>query len=404
MSGEVSQEGAVFGATRYVPRVSGPAFYVNAVTGNDANTGTRPSDPFLTIGAALAVATAGSVIVISAGTYDENGLDIAVDGVALLGEIGSILVDTTTGTQTLLISGDSCRVRGLHVAQGAQIGVKVTGESCWLENVICNEAPTVAFDIDGDYTVIRRCSAVLYTTAGFDIAGARCQIEGCNAFGDGSATRGVYLSAAGADYNLFIDVSTAGNATAGYETIATATNNTFRGCISGGADGPRVDAGTENTWSGFNYDTPTEKVTTVTADLSYNLFKITGIVDIVKIYGVVETVLAADVTAACLQLFPTGGAAIQLSSVGGVDISSAPVGSLILKQNVLAQALTLKSSALGFAVENAATWEFQRVTVGQKASTETHVRFTRAGAGASGVIRWYVEWEPVSKDGFLEVV
>jgi hypothetical protein len=401
---EAAVLGGVYEATRYIPRTTGPAWYVNAVTGNDLNGGSQPQVPFLTIGAALAVATAGSVIVISAGSYDENGLDISVDGVELLGEMGSILVDTTTGTQTLLISGDSCRVRGLHIAQAAQIGVKVTGAACWLEDVECNGGPTTAFDIDGDYTIMRRCSAVLHTATGFDISSARCWMEGCTAIGNGSATRGVYLSAVTADYNVLKDVATAGNATNGYYVVAGASFNTFNSCSSGGGDGNRLDLGTSTVWAQYSFDSVLHKSITITSALSYNLFKVTGVVKIRAIWGIISTAIGADVTNARLDLFPTGGAAIPLSSAAGVNISSAVTNSQLIKDGLANTALHLNDATLGFLNEVSGGDSEQSFDIGQKTGgVEMHIRFTRAGAGTGGVIDWHVDWCPCSDDGFLAV-
>jgi len=401
MSGELSQQGAVFGATRYIPRSTGPAFYVNSATGIDTNSGADPTQPFLTIGAALAVATAGSVIVISEGTYDENLLDISVDGVELLGEIGSILVDTTTGAQTLLISGNSCRVKGLQVAQAGQVGIRITGASCWIEDTIVSGA-TIAHSIEGANTVLIRTNAIGYTVAGVDISSSGNLVEYASVIGAGAATRGIYLSGAGADYNSFWNVASVGNATTGYEIVAGAAFNVFSACSSGGGDGPRVDDGTSTVWARYTYDSLIHKSITLDGSASYNLFQVTGVVQINGIWANVSTALAADVTAAQLDLFPVGGAAIDLTLAAGPDISAAVVNSLLLKQGLAGVALAYGDATLGFLNETAYVEPRQLFEVGQKTGgIVTYIRFTQTGAGASGVLDWHVEWEPLSTDGLL---
>jgi len=46
----------------------------------------------------------------------------------------------------------------------------------------------------------------------------------------------------------------------------------------------------------------------------------------------------------------------------------------------------------------------QSFVVTQKAATDTFIRCGWTGTGATGVIHWHVQWEPVSDLGFIVAV
>jgi hypothetical protein len=144
-----------------------------------------------------------------------------------------------------------------------------------------------------------------------------------------------------------------------------------------------------------------EASTTLDGSASQNIFQITGVVQINYIHGWVSTALAADVTAARLDLFPTAGAAINLTDPAGVDISSTVVGSFISKTATAATALTLSSASLGFLQETTRHLPALFVVGQETAGVDTFIRLTRAGAGASGVVNWSCEWQPISEGSLV---
>jgi len=160
---------------------------------------------------------------------------------------------------------------------------------------------------------------------------------------------------------------------------------------------------------GFNGPTNTATVfkneafksITITGATDYNLFKIVGNVIITFLSAHVETALAAGITGASLQLFPTAGAAIQLTSLAGSDISSLPVDSMINKGNVAAQPLEVSDATGGFVSEQTG-FIFARFVVGQQTGgIETHIRLHVGGAGASGCLHWHCVWEPKTDYGMV---
>jgi hypothetical protein len=229
---------------RHVKQFTGEIWYVDGTNGHDTNfDGKKPSTAFKTIGAAIAAAAAGDGITVRAGTYNEDGLDMNLDGLELWCEIGATITNDAPGT-CLTVSGASCLVRGLKVKQSGQIGIKITGADCLIEDTTAIDC-TISFDIDGTYTIIRWCHSQEASVTAYDISSKECLLYLCNAMGEGNATRGFYLSDAGADRCTLYDCLSGGNGTAGFEIVAGCTYNFFGNCESGSGDGRPVDAGTD---------------------------------------------------------------------------------------------------------------------------------------------------------------
>ena len=230
----------------HIEKFTGHIYFVDASGGDDANDGEHPDEAFATIGAAISAASAGDAITVKAGSYDENGLNMNKVGLELWGEIGATIIDTSGGTQTLLVSATSCRVRVMIVAQAGQIGIKVTGAGTWLEaNQVT--ASTVAYDIDAQTTIIK-AEAFGYTTTGFDLNAEFIVISEGAALGALAGTRGFYFSGTSADHCLLDDCSSVANDTAGFEAVSGADYNIITHSNSGGGDGAWVDNGEWNMW------------------------------------------------------------------------------------------------------------------------------------------------------------
>lgn len=387
-----------------IPKFGGDIWYVATGSGSDNNDGKRPARAKATIGAAIISSSAGDAINAKAGTYSENGLNLAADGLELWGEIGVII---TNGAGTCLtVSGDYCRVRGVKVKQAGQVGFAITGIGCVIEDCIAEDC-TIAYDIDGAENVLLRCEAINATTIGYDIATEENTLYLCNSIGTGTDTsRGFYLSHTNAHENLLEQCLSLGNDTAGYATLAGADNNVFAYCTSGGKDGARADAGARNTWPEFQYEGDLHTVLTFggSGPTSVNLFRVYGIIDITFIYGVVKTNLNADVDNISLDVFPDGGPLVPLTTL--VDSASAVVGSLFLKASEAANPLVLQSAATPFIQESTNKKEpFVTTIIGEEGDgTETYIRCTYSGTGTSGAIDWYIHYDPLSDNGYVSIV
>jgi len=397
---EVDDDGYLAGVgtlTTHAPQFGGTIWYVWAgvSTSGDGTVNT----PFATIGEALTAAVAGDAISVRAGAYTEN-VDLDLAGLELWGEIGALLVGTLT------MSGNSCYVRGMDIAPvGGAVGLLLSGDFSKIEDTNIVGTSAIAFSITGNYNILNHCLTANYTATGFDLTGTRIQLHRCVAHGADTATRGFYLSAATAGISYLENCTSLGNATAGYELATGVRSVTLYYCSSGSGDGRWVDADLASVWSGFTYDNILHNEITLAGAGSYNIFQITGLVQINYIYGIVTTLLAAATTNARLELFPLGGAPIDITLLAGTNISSAPVGSFIVKDRVNTVAISYYTSVVGIVGENPA-WPLptKSFALGQQPAVNTFIRLTVAGAGGVGVIHWHVDWEPLSDDGFLEVV
>lgn len=143
------------------------------------------------------------------------------------------------------------------------------------------------------------------------------------------------------------------------------------------------------------------------------LFRITGAVDVLKLYGVVTTVLGANHTAAFWRLNDqTAQVDISLST-GGADLSAAPVGTVVSRDDVAAGANVARvmSSATGTVADNfAATSGLAnvgtpfRVNAKSGANTDIEYVYATTDAPTSGVIQFFLEYVPLSASGAVATV
>ena len=411
-------------ALGFVPQSGGDRWYVSPA-GNDSNTGNSPTDPKLTIGAALTAAASGDIIVIRAGTYTEVGLDLGTEGaktgIELHFEIGAVL-DPASGT-ALTVSGDSSKIvcpdGSLKITPAAQAtGVAVTGAFCYLSDirVTCfiteeDDSADIGFDVTGAGCVLNNCRVSSPDVAAFKIQAHKTKMDDC-CTGGGEST-GPYASIGfwitnSCDKFRAKDCSSQGHGTNGWLVDAGCTNGSIKDCASGGGDGPKLNNGTDFTWPGFRFDHIAEKDITLTADgttVSYNLFKITGHVKINNIYGEVTTNLAGENTNSFLDVYSTNGSD-TLSKNTTCNLGALIIGSSISRLDKKDKILIVKSAAGPF-INDSVDVKEEGFRVGEDrtggAHVATYVRFTSTSASASsGVVHWHAEWGPVSDDGFLE--
>jgi hypothetical protein len=155
-------------------------------------------------------------------------------------------------------------------------------------------------------------------------------------------------------------------------------------------------------------------VQTVSKTLSANnttaavpIFRIIGAVDVVALWGVVTTALGSNNTAAYWRLNDQT-AQVNITVSTGTTLSSAPAGSIIVKKDLAANALVLKSSAAG-AISEPTTLEtsfFSPFVLVKKSSANTDIEFvyTTNQTPTSGVIQFFVEWRPLSEGASINAV
>ncbi len=112
----------------HIQNHTGEIHYVSTAAGDDGNSGHYPDSAFATIGAALAVAVAGEIIIIGAGTYDE-AITLTLAGLELRAEHGAIL-NTSAAASSVTITAEHCCLTGFDVRPLAgQIGYELASGS-----------------------------------------------------------------------------------------------------------------------------------------------------------------------------------------------------------------------------------------------------------------------------------
>ncbi len=392
------------GGAGHIPLFTGNIYYVDAAQSDDTGDGTTPETAKKTITAAEALVSVGDAITIRAGTYTES-VTVNVVGTELWGEIGATIVGTLT------VSANSCRVENIDIQPSGAVGIIVSGSSCIIENIRISGTPTTAFNITGSGNTLERCNAINYTLTGYDISDGMNHLHDCTGHGDDGARRGFYLSHSDADGCYLDNCTSIGNGTSSYHIITGITGVLLKSCTSGIGDGRWIDADEASEFTDFHFKCLLHNSLDITqvggGTWEYNIFKVTGVVKIKGIFGVVETTLTGSNTACYLQVFSANGTAV-ITKATGVAIGAALQGAFMGR-------IDNDGTAMFFADATAPIMadETNSISEGFRlgedrtggAHVATYIRFIHTTAGASsGDIDWHVDFEPISIDGWVEAV
>lgn len=134
------------------------------------------------------------------------------------------------------------------------------------------------------------------------------------------------------------------------------------------------------------------------------IFRVTGSIEVLRLYGIVTTVLSSNITAA---FFRTNDQTAQLdiTAAAGTTLSSFSVGSLIARNSVAAVALTGDNSSAAkvrdpvAATAPAVLMPFIMVQKTAAVQTDIEFRYTTTNTPATGAIQFFLEYRPISGDG-----
>ena len=393
----------------HIPHFGGEIFYVNK-SGDDANDGSTPHLAKLTIQDAIDSAAAGDAISIKAGTYVED-VTMNKPGLELWPEIGVVFDGTGT---CITISADSCKLgrpgdRFVASVAADQIGVLVTaaGTKAFINGAMAiGAANTCGFDIQGSGSELHYCRAtgVKATGKAFDIGVSQAKLFDCATTGD-TTSYGYYMGGATISRGLVVRCTSAGHQTSGFYLDSNVSLVTVLGCSSGGSDGRWADVDNANVFCDFFFDDVVYATSTLDANNTtkeYNLFKLTGSVEITALDAHVSTVLSDNHTNCYVDLYSTTAAA-SISLATGLTLSSAPVGSVLYRAGAVTSVLTYLSSSQP-RVGAAPLADYDDFVLVADESADTYIRFihTTTNAPSSGAIHWHVKWRPLTDDGYLE--
>lgn len=133
------------------------------------------------------------------------------------------------------------------------------------------------------------------------------------------------------------------------------------------------------------------------------LFSITGVVRILKLYGVVTTALGSNHTGGYFNLYDQSARVNLTLNTVGVTLSSFTAGATIAKTALAATLATVQNNTVGailepVAAEGLLSSEFVAVKK-TAATTEIDYTYTTTNTPTSGVIQFFVEYQPLSADG-----
>lgn len=135
------------------------------------------------------------------------------------------------------------------------------------------------------------------------------------------------------------------------------------------------------------------------------IFTITGAVMLTRLWGVVTTNLGSNHTAASWRLNDQT-AQVYLTAVGGTALSSIKAGSVIVKDKLVAVALTKLDNVAGVVSESATAGIaiFSPVVVVKKtaATTQIEYRYATTQTPTTGAIKFFASYYPLSDDGLIE--
>lgn len=144
------------------------------------------------------------------------------------------------------------------------------------------------------------------------------------------------------------------------------------------------------------------------ATVATSIFRITGTINMLGLYGVVTTALGSNHTAAYWKLYDQT-ASISITLATGETLSSASVGSVILADVLAATKLTYLSAAAGAMKQPARVTDIAfsgAIFVQKTGSINTDIQYvyTTTSTPTSGAIQFFIRWLPLSIDGNITVV
>jgi hypothetical protein len=136
------------------------------------------------------------------------------------------------------------------------------------------------------------------------------------------------------------------------------------------------------------------------------LFTLTGSVMLTRLWAEVTTDLGSNHTAASFRINDQG-AQIYLTAVGGTTLSSIKAGSLIVKDGLVAAAVTKIDNANGAILEPAVVNQpsFTPVILTKKTGAVTQIEYRYITNNTSlGAMRFNAAYYPLTSDGALDPV
>jgi hypothetical protein len=154
------------------------------------------------------------------------------------------------------------------------------------------------------------------------------------------------------------------------------------------------------------YSNNAKAFTVAAATGSIAIWRLTGHIWVKKLYGIVETVLSANITAAHFRINDQTAQPV-LTAAAGTVLSAMAVGRMFSKRDLAAVALTADGGLTNVgsifepAVKETDTFSEFGLIKKTAANTDIEFRYTTTDNPSTGNVRFYIEWLPLSLDGNL---
>ena len=139
------------------------------------------------------------------------------------------------------------------------------------------------------------------------------------------------------------------------------------------------------------------------------MFRVTGTVEVTQLYAIVTTALGSNITAAHWRSNDQT-ATLPISAAAGTTLSSFVAGSKLTRSSLVSVALTGNNASAAKVIDPVAAtapavhMPFEVVQKTGGVQTDIEFTYTTTNTPTSGVIRHFVEWQPISDGATLVAV
>jgi hypothetical protein len=143
--------------------------------------------------------------------------------------------------------------------------------------------------------------------------------------------------------------------------------------------------------------------------VSTPLFRVTGTVEVTQLYAIVTTALGSNITAAYWRTNDQT-AQLPITAAAGTTLSSFVAGSKLTRSSLVSVALTGNNASAAKVIDPVAAtapavhMPFEVVQKTGGVQTDIEFTYTTTNTPTSGVIRHFVEWQPISDGATLVAV
>jgi hypothetical protein len=147
------------------------------------------------------------------------------------------------------------------------------------------------------------------------------------------------------------------------------------------------------------------KSITLDGSTLYNIFKVTGSIRLIGLYSYVTTQIANTSSTLYVRAYSTNGIA-DLTDAPGSNIQNLPVGATLVRSGPVTSVISIANPTSGPAIIENASYRNPETTVNvvSDINADTYIQIILSNPVASGVMKWHCRYEPLSDNGYLEVV